>query len=127
MKMGAGVAKKDVSPDAMLAVALQSLEDNKAEDIVKIDLQGKSAIADYMLIATGTSTRHVTTIADKMVEKLKRDAQIVPRLEGAQQADWVLIDASDVIIHVFRPEVREFYNLERMWTGQEAETPQLNG
>lgn len=111
----------------MLAVALQSLEDNKAEDIVKIDLQGKSAIADYMLIATGTSTRHVTTIADKMVEKLKSDAQIVPRLEGAQQADWVLIDASDVIIHVFRPEVREFYNLERMWTGQEAETPQLNG
>ncbi len=127
MKAGARVTKNSVSPDDMLAVALQSLEDNKAEDIVKIDLQGKSAIADYMLIATGTSTRHVSTIADKMVEKLKHDAHVIPRLEGAQQADWVLIDASDVIIHVFRPEVREFYNLERMWTGAEAETPQLNG
>jgi len=94
---------------------MTSLEDDQAIDIVTIDLSGKSAIADYMIVASGRSTRHVGSIVDKLVEKLKREGSVIPRLEGADQGDWALIDAGDIIIHVFRPEVREFYNLERMW------------
>ena len=126
-----------VAPEQkLLELALASLEDDQAEDVVTIDLRGKSAIADHMVIASGRSTRHVSAIVDKLVERLKRDADVVPRLEGAEQADWALIDAGDIIVHVFRPEVREFYNLERMWlpegeavaAGPEAEAPRsLNG
>jgi len=101
--------------DSLLRLALASLEDDQAIDIVTIDLSGKSAIADHMIVASGRSTRHVGSIVDKLVEKLKRDGDVIPRLEGADQGDWALIDAGDIIVHVFRPEVREFYNLERMW------------
>lgn len=119
-----------ISPDDLLTLTIDSLEDSKALEIVSIDLHGKSPMADHMVIASGTSTRQVTTIAEKLVEKLKQDGKVIPRLEGAEQGDWVLIDASDVIIHIFRPEVREFYNLERMWTGMDPEGsagPALNG
>ena len=94
---------------------MTSLEDDQALDVVTIDLSGKSAIADHMIVASGRSTRHVSSIVDKLVEKLKREGNVIPRLEGADQGDWALIDAGDIIVHVFRPEVREFYNLERMW------------
>ncbi len=106
-----------VSPDDMLTLVLDTLEDGKAVDVLSIDLAGKSPIADHMVIASGTSTRQVVTLSEKVVEKLKREGGVVPRLEGVSQGDWALIDAGDVIVHVFRPEVREFYNLERMWTG----------
>ena len=111
-----------LSPDQMLALVLDVLEDAKASDVVSIDLSGKSPIADHMVIASGTSTRQVVTMSEKLVETLKREGHVIPRLEGVAQGDWALIDAGDVIVHIFRPEVREFYNLERMWTGGEAET-----
>jgi len=101
--------------DGLLDIAMTSLEDDQAIDIVNIDLHGKSAIADHMIVASGRSSRHVGAIVDKLVEKLKREGNVVPRLEGADQGDWALIDAGDIIVHIFRPEVREFYNLERMW------------
>ena len=86
-------------------------------------LSGKAAIADHMVVASGRSSRHVGAIVDKLVEKLKREGGVVPRLEGADQGDWALIDAGDIIVHVFRPEVREFYNIEKMWTmGLDAPT-----
>ena len=94
---------------------LESLEDDAAEDIVSIPLAGKSSEADTMVIASGRSTRHVGAIADKMLDRLKHEAKITARAEGKDTADWVLIDAGDVIIHIFRPEVRDFYQLEKMW------------
>ncbi len=96
---------------------LASLDETKAEDIVSIDLRGKTALADDMIIATGRSTVHVGAIADKAIKALKAAGVIAPRVEGLPQCDWVLIDAGDVIVHVFRPEVRQFYNLEKMWGG----------
>ena len=114
-----------LSPEELLALVLDSLDDSKASDVISIDLAGKSPIADHMVVASGTSTRQVVTIAEKLVEKLKQDACVIPRLEGVSQGDWALIDAGDIIIHVFRPEVREFYNLERMWT--DGTGPALNG
>ena len=112
-----------LSPDALLALVLDTLEDGKASDIVSIDLSGKSPLADHMVIASGSSTRQVVTLSEKLVEKLKREGGVIPRLEGVSQGDWALIDAGDVIVHVFRPEVREFYNLERMWTGAGDSAP----
>ena len=114
-----------LSPEELLALVLDTLEDAKASDVLSIDLSGKSPIADHMVIASGTSTRQVVTISEKLVETLKREGHVVPRLEGVAQGDWALIDAGDVIVHVFRPEVREFYNLERMWT--DGEDPSLDG
>lgn len=96
---------------------LASLDETKAEDIVSIDLRGKTALADDMIIATGRSTVHVGAIADKAIKALKAAGVVAPRVEGLAQCDWVLIDAGDVIVHVFRPEVRQFYNLEKMWGG----------
>ena len=93
----------------------QSLEDDKAEDLVIIDLKDKTDIADFMIVASGTSNRHVLSLADNLVTKLKKH-KIIPRVEGKQQADWVLIDAVNVIVHIFRPEVRQYYNLEKMWS-----------
>ncbi|MEM1133823.1 MAG: ribosome silencing factor [Pseudomonadota bacterium] len=98
----------------MLALARQSLDDDQAQDMVVIDLEGKSSIADHMIIASGRSTRQVASMAQKMVERIKK-AGGAARIEGLPNADWVLIDAGDVIVHLFRPEVRSFYNLERMW------------
>ncbi|MGD9542152.1 ribosome silencing factor [Methylocystis sp.] len=96
---------------------LASLDETKAEDIVSIDLRGKTALADDMIIATGRSTVHVGAIADKTIKALKAAGVVAPRVEGLSQCDWVLIDAGDVIVHIFRPEVRQFYNLEKMWGG----------
>ena len=93
-----------------------SLDDAKAEDIVSIDLRGKTSIADVMIIATGRSTTHVGAIADRILKDCKAQG-LVPRIEGIPQCDWVLVDAGDVIVHLFRPDVREFYNLEKMWGG----------
>lgn len=94
---------------------LDFLEDEKAENTETIDLEGKSDIADYMIITTGRSTRHVGSIADNLVKKLKEVNVTGVTLEGMQQCDWVLVDAFDIIVHVFRQEIREFYNLEKMW------------
>ncbi len=94
---------------------ITSLEDDKAEDIAIVDLVGKTSFADKMIIATGTSPRHVGSIADHLVEKLKSIGFPTVGVEGKELCDWVLIDAGDVIVHVFRPEVRDVYNLEKMW------------
>jgi ribosome-associated protein len=96
---------------------LTSLDEAKAEDVVSIDLRGKTALADDMIIATGRSTVHVGAIADKAIKACKAAGVVAPRVEGLPQCDWVLIDAGDVIVHIFRPEVRQFYNLEKMWGG----------
>lgn len=99
----------------MLTHILASLEDDKAEEITTINLRGKSSMADYMVICTGRSTRQVTAISDNLKDHLKQDFGRATKLEGKEQGDWVLIDVGDVIVHVFRPEVREFYQLEKMW------------
>lgn len=101
--------------DLLLSAILTSLEDDKAEDIVQIDLRGKSAMADYMVICSGRSSRQVQSISEKLTEKVKEMFRISARTEGKDSGDWVLIDTGDVIVHVFRPEVREFYALEKMW------------
>jgi ribosome-associated protein len=101
--------------EALHDLVLRSLDDDKAVDVVTIPLMGKSNIADHMVIASGTSTRQVASMAQKLSERIKRDLGRSVRVEGLPVADWVLIDAGDVIIHLFRPEVRSFYNLERMW------------
>ena len=99
----------------MRSIAVGTLEDDKAEDIRVIDLAGKTSIADYMIIASGRSHRHVSALATHLVEQLKKRGHGPASVEGMSQADWILIDAGDVIVHVFRPEVRTFYNLEKMW------------
>lgn len=104
----------------ILASILASLEDDKAEDLVEISLRGKSTIADYMVIASGRSTRQVSSMAEKLTDKLKQNLGVLCKVEGADVGDWVLIDAGDVIVHIFRPEVREFYQLEKMWQASEA-------
>ena len=99
----------------VLALVLQSLDDDKAEDLVQIDLRGRTAMADYMVICSGRSSRQVAAISEKLLVRLKDDFRIIARSEGKETGDWVLIDTGDVVVHVFRPEVREFYQLERMW------------
>ena len=101
--------------DTLLAAVLQSLDDDQAQDVVTIDLEGKSSIADFMVIASGRSSRQVTAIAQKLAERLKHGGHGHSRIEGLPAADWVLVDAGGVVVHLFRPEVRTFYNLERMW------------
>ncbi|WP_336096927.1 ribosome silencing factor [Roseovarius sp. CH_XMU1461] len=101
--------------DTQLARVLSSLSDDKAEEIVQVDLRGKTAIGDHMVICSGRSSRQVTAIAEKLVERLKQDLGVASRIEGKETGDWVLIDTGDIIVHVFRPEVREFYQLEKMW------------
>jgi ribosome-associated protein len=96
------------------AMVLQSLDDDQAQEVISIPLAGKSNIADFMVIASGRSTRQVASMAQKLAEKIKQSGGSA-RIEGLTNADWVLIDAGDVIVHLFRPEVRTFYNLERMW------------
>ena len=104
----------------LLDLVLQHLDDDQAQDVVTIDLEGKSSIADHMVIASGRSTRQVASIAQKLAEKIKQSGFGPVRLEGLPAADWVLIDAGDVVVHLFRPEVRSFYNLERMWAFGDA-------
>ena len=96
-------------------LVLSSLDDDQAQEVVSIPLEGKSSIADYMVIASGRSTRQVASMAQKLAERIKHAGLGPVRLEGLPAADWVLIDAGDVVVHLFRPEVRSFYNLERMW------------
>ncbi len=108
-----------LEPEALLKHVLSSLDDDKAEDIVQIDLRGKSEMADFMIICSGRSSRQVTSISDKLVDRLKQDHGRSSKIEGKDGGDWVLIDTGDVIVHVFRPEVREFYQLEKMWLSPE--------
>lgn len=108
---------KQVSGNDLLESILSSLDENKAEDVISINLKGKSQIADFMVICSGRSSRQVGSIAEKLSDDLKKAYAIFPKVEGKDQGDWVLIDAGDVIVHVFRPEVREFYQLEKLWMG----------
>jgi ribosome-associated protein len=103
-----------LQPEELHSLILQSLDDDQAQEVVSIPLSGKSSIADHMVVASGRSTRQVAAIAQKLAERIKKAGRNV-RIEGLPSADWVLIDAEDVIVHLFRPEVRSFYNLERMW------------
>jgi ribosome-associated protein len=102
-------------PDSLHALVLNSLDDDQAQDLVSIPLEGKSTIADHMVIASGRSTRQVTAMAQKLAERIKQAGYGSVRIEGLPAADWVLVDAGDIVVHLFRPEVRSFYNLERMW------------
>ncbi|MBC8129954.1 MAG: ribosome silencing factor [Rhizobiaceae bacterium] len=101
-------------------VVIASLEDSKGEEIFAIDLRGKSALADHMVIVSGRSNRHVTAVADHLLRDLKEHCLLKCKVEGLQNGDWVLIDAGDIIVHIFRPEVRTFYNIEKMWSVGEA-------
>jgi ribosome-associated protein len=103
-------------PNRLLKIVLDTLDAAKAEDVVVIDLKGKTSISDQMVVASGRSQRHVGAVADQLAKKLKEEGFGRARVEGMPQCDWVLIDSGDVIIHIFRPEVREFYNLEKMWS-----------
>lgn len=108
-------ALTEPTSETLLASILSQLSDDKAEEIVQIDLRGKTAIGDYMVICSGRSTRQVAALAEKLIDVLKRQFGRVSRVEGKDAGDWVLIDTGDVIVHIFRPEVREFYQLEKMW------------
>ncbi len=101
--------------DELLSAVMASVEDDKAEEVVQIDLRGRSDVADYMVICSGRSSRQVAAISEKLADRLKQAFHLTARMEGKETGDWVLIDAGDVIVHVFRPEVREFYQLEKMW------------
>jgi len=110
-----GPAAPSADVEALHALVLKSLDDDQAVEVISIPLAGKSSIADHMVIASGRSTRQVASMATKLAQKIKEERKQIVRIEGLPTADWVLIDADDVIIHLFRPEVRSFYNLERMW------------
>lgn len=101
----------------MLSLLREELDDAKAEDVVTIDLAGKSSMADFMIVASGRSNRHVSAVCERLLDRLKETIGTRPRAEGVEAGDWVLIDATDVIVHIFRPEVRAFYDLEKMWGG----------
>ena len=119
-KPKAKTAAKPTEP-TLLARILTSLDDDKAEDIVTIDLDGRSALADAIVIATGRSARHVSSIAEHLARRLKEAGYGTRPLSGAQAGDWALVDAGDVIVHIFRPEVRSYYDLEGMWSVEEPE------
>ncbi|MBN8939221.1 MAG: ribosome silencing factor [Rhizobiales bacterium] len=111
-----GTPATSPAPAEVLKIVLDTLEDNKAEEVQTIDLKGKTSIADAMVVSSGRSHRHVGALADYLVQALKEAGVPQVRVEGLPACDWVLVDAGDVIIHVFRPEVRTFYNLEKMWS-----------
>ena len=111
----AGIASADDYIDRLHQVVMQSLDDDQAQEVVTIPLAGKSSIADHIVIASGRSSRQVAAMAQKLSERIKQTMGRNVRIEGLPVADWVLIDAGDVVVHLFRPEVRSFYNLERMW------------
>jgi ribosome-associated protein len=100
----------------LLNLVQESLDDDKAEDLVTVDLHGKTSIADYMVIASGRSVRHIGALADHLMRTVKAAGHGNCKVEGMPKCDWVLIDIGDVIVHLFRPEVREFYNLEKLWS-----------
>ncbi len=107
--------RKTATSDALLAAVLKSLEENKAEEVVQISLKGKSEIGDHMVIASGRSSRQVSALAEMLVDALKAEFGVFSKVEGRDTGDWVLVDTGDIIVHLFRPEVREFYQLEKMW------------
>ncbi|MEL7446011.1 MAG: ribosome silencing factor [Pseudomonadota bacterium] len=115
------MAGADLSASALHELVLEQLDDDQAQEIVSIPLEGKSSIADHMVIASGRSTRQVASMAQKLAEKVKQAGFGTAKIEGLPAADWVLIDAGDVVVHLFRPEVRSFYNLERMWAFEGGE------
>lgn len=104
-----------MSPDQLKALVAKSLDDDKAENIEIIDLSAHSSLADFMIVASGRSSRQVSALAEKLVERLSEAGHKGLRTEGMRSGDWVVVDAGDVIVHLFRPEVREFYNIEKMW------------
>lgn len=108
---------RGIDVDAATRVVLSSLEDDKAEEILAIDIRGKSSFADMLVVASGRSARHVGALADHVLRKLSDAGVKNVRVEGLPQADWVLVDAGDVVVHLFRPEVRAFYNIEKIWAG----------
>ena len=112
-----------VDVEALHSLVMQSLDDDQAVEVVTIPLAGKSSIADHMVIASGRSSRQVASMATKLAERVKKQFGRTVRIEGLPVADWVLIDADDVIVHLFRPEVRSFYNLERMWAFGDESAP----
>lgn len=113
----------ETEPGSLHELVINQLDDDQAQELVSIPLAGKSSIADHMVIASGRSTRQVGAMAQKLAEKIKQSGKAMPRIEGLPAADWVLIDAGDIVVHLFRPEVRGFYNLERMWGfGEDGET-----
>ena len=109
-----------------LKLVLESLEDSKAENVTPINITGKSALGDYMVVVSGRSNRHVTAIAEHLIDDLKAEAIGSIRVEGLETGDWILIDAGDVIVHIFRPEIREFYNIEKMWAAPDVEEETLH-
>lgn len=115
------IAASDMTDDSLHDLVLAQLDDDQAQDVISIPLEGKSSIADHMVIASGRSTRQVAAMAQKLAEKVKQAGFGPARIEGLPAADWVLIDAGDVVVHLFRPEVRSFYNLERMWSFESGE------
>lgn len=116
-ELEAEASDSGLDAEAAAKVVLGSLEDDKAEDIQAIDIRGKSSIADMLIVASGRSQRHVGALADHVIQKLKEAGAKNIRVEGMPGCDWVLVDAGDVIVHLFRPEVRSFYNIEKIWSG----------
>ncbi len=110
-----GASLDETGSEQLLSLITSSLDQDGAEEILEIALAGKSPLADYMVVASGRSTRHVAALSENLVDRLKHEAGVLSRVEGKKAADWVLIDTGDVIVHIFRPEVREFYQLEKMW------------
>lgn len=108
----------------MLELILGSLEDGKAEDVLTIPLTGKSEIADNMIVASGRSSRQVQAIAQHLMDRIKHETGTICRVEGRQSGDWVLVDCGDAVVHLFRPEVREFYQIEKMWQSATPDTTQ---
>jgi len=123
-KLAQSLVKPEMGSAALHQLVLAQLDDDQAQEIVTIPLEGKSAMADHMVIANGRSTRQVASMAQKLAEEIKKAGFGHVRIEGLPAADWVLIDAGDVVVHLFRPEVRSFYNLERMWSFEGGEANQ---
>lgn len=120
-------AQSQPTSEQLLERILSSLSDDKAEDVVQIDLRGKTSIGDYMVLASGRSSRQVAAMAEKLSDRLKQEYRLVSKVEGKDAGDWVLIDTGDVIVHLFRPEVREFYQLEKMWMPAGNTAPAAEG
>jgi len=119
-RAGLTIGQSLPTSETQLEAILTCLTDDKAKDVVRIDLRGKSSIGDYMVIASGRSTRQVAAMSEKLTKRLKTRFGLSTKVEGKDVGDWVLIDTGDVIVHIFRPEVREFYQLEKMWLPSKA-------
>ncbi|MBP0482249.1 ribosome silencing factor [Sagittula salina] len=113
-------AHTDYTSEELRDAVLSILDDNKADDVVQVDLRGKTSVCDFMVIASGRSSRQVAAMSEKLSEELKARFSIFAKMEGKDTGDWVLLDAGDVVVHLFRPEVREFYQLEKMWMPAQA-------